>query len=88
MKKVVKCYIGAQLCTMLKTRTLWTVDPKYLERFEKWRWIRMEKLIGADRVKNEEVLSTVKKAEKKYPTDNKKKRKLTRMVTFCVGTVF
>jgi hypothetical protein len=50
---------------MLKTRTLWTVDPKYLKRFEKWCWIRMEKLIGADRVKNEEVLSTVTKAKQK-----------------------
>ena len=50
---------------VVKTRTLWTVDQKYLERIETWWWIRMEKIIWADRVKNEEVLSTVKKAKKK-----------------------
>jgi hypothetical protein len=49
---------------MVKTRTLWTVDQKCLERIGTWYWIRMGKIIWADLVKNEEVLSTVKKAKK------------------------
>ena len=48
----------------------------------------MEKITGADRVKNEEVLSTVKKAGEKDPTDKRKERKLPRLVTFCIGTAF
>jgi len=58
----------------LKTRTLWTVDQKYLESFEKWCWIRMEKIIGADRVKNEEVLRTGKKVRKKILQTTKGKK--------------
>jgi hypothetical protein len=74
---------------ILKTRTLRAVDQKYLVRFEKWCWIRLEKISEANGMKNEEVLSTVKKAKKKKdPTDNKKERILTRLVTFCIGTAF
>jgi len=40
-----------------------------------------------DRV-TKEVLSIVKKAGKKDVTDNKKERKLIRLVTFCVEIVF
>ena len=35
-------------------------DQKYLESFEMWYWRRMEKISWADRVRNEEVLHTVK----------------------------
>jgi hypothetical protein len=43
---------------MVKSRALWTP-------FETWRWMRMEKITGTDRVKNEELLGTGKKAKKK-----------------------
>jgi oligoribonuclease (3'-5' exoribonuclease) len=39
--------------------TLRKVDQKYLERFEKWCWRRMEKIGWTDRVRNE-VLHRVK----------------------------
>jgi hypothetical protein len=37
-----------------------TIDQKYLERFEMWRWRRMEKLSCTDHVRNEEVFQRVK----------------------------
>jgi hypothetical protein len=43
-----------------ETWTLRKVDQKYLESFEMWCWRRMEKLSWTDRVRNEEVLHTVK----------------------------
>jgi hypothetical protein len=36
------------------------MDQKYLESFEMWCWRRMEKISWTDRVRNEEVLQTVK----------------------------
>jgi hypothetical protein len=43
-----------------ETWTLGKVDQKYLESFEMWCWIRMEKISWTDRVRNEEVLRRVK----------------------------
>jgi len=40
--------------------TLRAVDQKHLESFEMWCWRRMEKISWTDRVRNEEVLLTVK----------------------------
>jgi hypothetical protein len=37
-----------------------SLDQKYLEGFEMWCWRRMEKIGLTGRVKNEEVLYTVK----------------------------
>jgi len=39
--------------------TLWATDQKRLERFERWCWRRMEKIIWTDHVRNEEVLLRV-----------------------------
>jgi hypothetical protein len=43
-----------------ETWTLRKVDQKYLESFEMWCWRRMEKINWIDRVRNEEVLQSVK----------------------------
>jgi hypothetical protein len=44
----------------VETWTLRKVDQEYLESFEMWCWIRMEKISWADRVRNGEVLHRVK----------------------------
>jgi len=36
-----------------ETRTLWKVDQKYLESFEKWCWRRMAMFSWTDRLRNE-----------------------------------
>jgi hypothetical protein len=59
-KKLVKCYVWSIALCGTETWTLWKVDRKYLESFEMWCWRRMEKIIWADRVRNEEVLNRVK----------------------------
>jgi hypothetical protein len=43
-----------------ETWTFRKVDQKYLESFVMWCWKRMEKISWTDRVRNEEVLHTVK----------------------------
>jgi hypothetical protein len=43
-----------------ETWTFRKVDQKYLESFEMWCWRRMEKISWTDRVRNEEVLHSVK----------------------------
>ena len=43
---------------MLKRGALWKLAQKYLERFEIWRWRKMEKISWTDRVRNEGVLRT------------------------------
>jgi hypothetical protein len=56
-KKLVKwCIVlyGAE------TGTVWGVDQKQLESFEMWCWKRMEKISWTERVRNEELLLTVK----------------------------
>jgi len=59
-KKLVKCYIWSIALYGVETGTLWAVDQKQLGRFEMWCWRRMEKISSTDRVRNEEVLLTVK----------------------------
>jgi hypothetical protein len=48
------------LLIIAETWTLRAVDQKQLETFEMWCWRRMEKIIWADLVRNEEVLLRVK----------------------------
>jgi hypothetical protein len=62
------------------------VQQKYLERFEMWCWRRMEKIIWADRVRNEGMLSRVK--EERYIVNTAKEGGLTGLVISCVGTAF
>jgi len=59
-KKLVKCYIWSITLYGAETGTLRAVDQKQLESFEMWCWRRMEKISWTDRVRNEEVLLTVK----------------------------
>jgi hypothetical protein len=59
-KKLVKCYIWSIAFYGAKIWTLRNVDQKYLESFEMWCWRRMEKISWTDRVRNEEVLHSVK----------------------------
>jgi hypothetical protein len=51
-----------------------------------WSWRRMEKISWADRVRNEEVLQSVKK-ENKF-TKTIKERGLIGFVTSCVRNAF
>jgi hypothetical protein len=60
MNRRVKCYILSIGIYGVEIRTLRRVDQKYLESFEMWFWRRLEKTIGSDRVRNEEVLLRVK----------------------------
>jgi hypothetical protein len=50
--KLVKCHIGSTALCGAKTQTL--------RKIEMWCWRRMEKISWTDRVRNEEVLYTVK----------------------------
>jgi hypothetical protein len=59
-KKLVKCYIWSMALYDAETWTLRAVDQKYLESFEMWCWMRMEKISWTDRVRNKEVLLRVK----------------------------
>jgi hypothetical protein len=59
-KKLVKCYIWSRFLYGAETWTLQAVDQKHLESFEMWCWRRMEKIIWADHVRNEELLLRVK----------------------------
>jgi hypothetical protein len=60
MDETTKCYIWSTPLYGAETWTLRKVDQKYLESFEVWCWRRMEKISCTDRVRNEEVLHTVK----------------------------
>ena len=55
-KKLMECYFWIIVRYGAENWTLWKVDKKYLERFEAWRWRRLEKLVLTDRFRNEEVL--------------------------------
>jgi hypothetical protein len=66
-KKLVICYIWSIALCGAETWTLRKVDRKYLQSFEMWCWRRMEKICWADRVRNEEVLHTVKVKGKVLP---------------------
>jgi hypothetical protein len=59
-KKLVKCYIWSIALYGAETWTLRKIDQKYLESFEMWCWRRLEKISWTDRVRNEEVLHSVK----------------------------
>jgi hypothetical protein len=58
--KLVKGYIWSIALYGAETWTLRKVDQKYLESFEMWCRRRMEKISWTDRVRNEEVLHSVK----------------------------
>jgi hypothetical protein len=58
-KKLVKCYIWSAALYGAEIGTVWGVDQKQLERFEMWCWGRTE-INWTDRVRNEEVLLSVK----------------------------
>ena len=57
---LVKCYIWSIALCGAETGTLRKVDQKYLGISKIWCWRRMEKVSWTDRVRNEEVLQTVK----------------------------
>jgi hypothetical protein len=59
-KKLVKCYVWSIALYGAETWTLRAVDQKRQESFEIWCWRRMEKIIWADHVRNEDVLLRVK----------------------------
>jgi hypothetical protein len=60
VKKLVKVYIWSIALHDAETWTLRKIDQKYLECFEMWCWRRIEKIIWAERVRNEEILYGVK----------------------------
>jgi len=59
-KNVVKCHIWSTALYGAETGTLRAEDQKHVECFEMWCWRRVEKIIWADHVRNEEVLLRVK----------------------------
>jgi hypothetical protein len=59
-KKLVKCYVWSIALYGAETWTLWAVDQKQLESFERWCWRRMGKISWTDHVRNEDVLLRVK----------------------------
>ena len=59
-KKPIKWYIWSMALYGAETGTIRAVDQKQLESFELWCWRRMEKISWADRVRNEEILLSVK----------------------------
>jgi hypothetical protein len=59
-KKLLKSYILSAAFSGAETWTLRKVDQKYLESSEMWCRRRTEKISWTDRVRNEEVLYTVK----------------------------
>jgi hypothetical protein len=83
--KLIKCYIWSRAFYGVETRTLRTVDQKYMGSFEIWCWRRMENSC-TDSVSNEEVLHRVK--EETNILETTKERRLTGQVTSCVGTAF
>ena len=56
-----KCYIWGIALYGAETWTLRKSDQKYLESFEMWCWIKMEKINWIHRVRNEEVPQSKKK---------------------------
>jgi hypothetical protein len=59
-KKLAKYYIWSIALYGAATGTVWRVDQRKLESFEKWCWRRMDKISWADHVRNGEVLLRVK----------------------------
>ena len=58
-KKLVKNYVCSIALYGAETWTLRKREKKYLESFEMWCWIRIEKIKWSDRVTNVEVLRRV-----------------------------
>jgi hypothetical protein len=73
---------------VLELGTLRKVDRKYLENFEMRCRITMEKISWTDRVRNKEVLHRVKEERNTLRTKKEGRRRLTALVTSCVGTAF
>ena len=65
-KKLIKCYIWSIALYGAETWTLRAADQKYLGSSEMWCWRRMEKIIWADRVRNEEVLHRIMRGKISY----------------------
>jgi hypothetical protein len=84
--KLVKCYIWSITLHGAETCTLRAVDQTHLESFEMWYWRKMEKISWTDHVRNGVLLKS--QGAEEYPTRNKKNRRLTGLVTFCVETDF
>ena len=59
-KKLVKCYIWSTAFYGAENWTFRKVDQKYLDSFRMWFWRKMEKNSWTVRVRNEEVLHSVK----------------------------
>jgi hypothetical protein len=86
-KKPLQCYIWSTALCGVETRALREVDQKYQESYEMWCWRKMEKIILNDRVRNEEVLHTVKEKSNILHAISGSKAK-NELVTSCVGTAF
>jgi hypothetical protein len=61
------------------------IDQNYFENSEIWSWRRMEKVSWTDRMRNEEVLQTIKEERIILPTVQ---GRLTGLGTYCAGTCF
>jgi hypothetical protein len=83
--KLVKGYIWNIALYSAESWKLRNLDQKYVESFEMWCWRRMEKIIWNDRVRNEDVLH---KSQEERNILYRISRRLTRLVTFGVRTVF
>jgi len=68
----------------VETWILRKVGQKYMESFEMWCWRRIEEISRTDHVRNEEVLH--RGNEDKNILHTITERRLTGLVTSCVGT--
>ena len=78
------CYIWCIALCGAETLTLRKVRQKYSEGLEMCCWRRLCRISWTDRVRNEEVLHTVKEERNILRTVKKKKKRLNVLVTFCV----
>jgi hypothetical protein len=72
-EKQVQCYIWSIALCGAVIWTLQRADTKHLDTFEMWCWRMIEKIISTDRVKDKEVLHTVKEERNILHTVNRKK---------------
>jgi len=79
-KNLVMCYIWSIALYGAETGKVRAVDQKELESFEMWSWRKVEKISWTDRVRNEEVLLTVK--EQRNILHEIRKRKAN-----CIGHI-
>jgi len=85
-KRLVKCFIRRTVLCGAGTGTLVNLYPKCEENFETWYWRRVDKISWIDRVKNKIVLQGVE--DERNILHTMKRRRLTGLVTCCVGTAF